>query len=102
MPKTALTDIAIRALKPPGKGQRTYWDLTLAGFGCRLSQGGSKTFVVRAGGNARQTTIGRYGVITLSDARTAAKRLLAEATLGKTQFPAIAFFGCRCAVPHSL
>lgn len=91
MPKTALTDIAIRALKPPDKGQRTYWDRNLSGFGCRLSQGGSKTFVVRIGGNARQTTIGRYGIMTLSDARASAKRLLAEATLGKTQFPVIAF-----------
>ena len=83
MPKAHLTDIAIKALRPPRKGQETYWDQTLTGFGVRVSQGGGKSFIVMHGANRKRTSIGKYPIITLSDARTAAKRLLAEQTLGK-------------------
>ncbi len=78
-----LTDISVRNLPLPPQGQRTYFDESLTGFGCRVSQGGSKTFIVQHGVDRRLTTIGRYPIITLSDARTEAKRLLAEWTLGK-------------------
>lgn len=83
MPKARLTDIAIKTLKSPTSGQETYWDTNLTGFGVRVSQGGSKSFVVMHGANRRRTTIGKYPIVTLSDARTAAKRILAEQTLGK-------------------
>jgi len=78
-----LTDISVRNLPLPEKGQRTYFDDSLTGFGCRVSQGGTKTFVVQHGADRRLTTIGRYPIITLSDARGEDKRLLAEWTLGK-------------------
>lgn len=80
-----LTDISIRALTPPGKGQRTYYDDTLAGFGCRISQGGTRSFVVQHGPTRQLITIGRFPIISLSQARTEAKRMLAERTLGKHQ-----------------
>jgi integrase len=51
-------------------------------FGIRVSQGGAKTFVALLGSGNRHT-IGRYPVISLSEARTEAKRILAEHTLGK-------------------
>lgn len=81
----SLTDATVRALQAPSKGQKLYRDSTLAGFGVRVSQGGSKSFVLVQGKECRMTTIGRYGVITLSEARTEAKRLLAETTLGRVR-----------------
>jgi integrase len=78
-----LNDTTVRALPAPSKGQRTYFDDTLANFGCRVSQGGTRSFVVQLGADRQLVTIGRYPLITLADAREAAKRLLAERTLGK-------------------
>lgn len=78
-----LTDTGICALLVKPKGQKTHWDDTLKGFGCRVSQGGAKSFVVQHGPERRLITIGRYPVISLADAREEAKRILAELTLGK-------------------
>jgi len=54
---------------------------------CRVSQGGTKTFVLVHGKDRRRTSLGRYPIIGLADARAAAKRILAERTLGKHQAP---------------
>ncbi|HEV3176270.1 MAG TPA: tyrosine-type recombinase/integrase [Stellaceae bacterium] len=77
-----LTDISIRALKPPKTGQKTHFDDTLTGFGVRVSMGGTKTFVLMHGRARSLTSIGRVGIITLAQARTKAKAILAEETLG--------------------
>jgi Arm DNA-binding domain len=81
MPKVRLNDLSVRSLKAPEKGQRDYWDQTLPSFGCRVSQGGSKTFLLKR--DNRRITIGRYPIVSLQDARGEAKRLLAEFTLGR-------------------
>ncbi|HXE54964.1 MAG TPA: Arm DNA-binding domain-containing protein, partial [Tepidisphaeraceae bacterium] len=78
-----LTDLTIRSLHVPEKGQKTYADDTVPGFGIRISQGGTKTFVLVHGANRERTTIGRWPVISLADARSEARRILAEYTLGK-------------------
>ena len=78
-----LTEIVIRNLKAPPRGQHTYTDDSLPGFGCRVSQGGTKTFVLVHGVQRDRVTIGRYPLISLSEARAEAKRILAENTLGK-------------------
>jgi integrase len=80
MPKQRLTDISVRALNPPATGQLTVWDKQ-SPVGVRVSQGGSKTFIVLVGSGQRRT-IGRVGIISLADARIEAKRVLAEKTLG--------------------
>ncbi len=79
-----LTDLTIRSLTPPLKGQRDYFDDALAGFGVRVSQGGSRSFFLFTGKkkNRERKSIGRWGVITLAQARAEAKRILAERTLG--------------------
>ena len=77
-----LTDISVRALKPTDR-QRTYFDASLPGFGVRVSPGGTKTFVLMHGQHRQLTTIGRLGIISLADARAAAKRILAQKTLGQ-------------------
>jgi integrase len=76
-----LTDIVVRNLTPEHK-QRTYCDDNLHGFGVRVGPGGSKTFVLVCGTARERITIGRYPIISLSEARGEAKRILAERTLG--------------------
>lgn len=86
-----LTDLSIRRLAPPEKGQRTYLCDSLPGFGCRVSQGGSKTFVLIHGRDRRRITLGRFPVVSLAEAREAAKHILAERTLGKYRPKAMAW-----------
>lgn len=90
MPKLVLTDLSVRALKPEAR-QLTYWDASLSGFGCRISPGGTKTFTLMYGTDRKRHTIGRYPTISLSDARSEAKRLLATRTLGQLSAPSISF-----------
>ena len=86
-----LTDIAVRQLAIPEKGQRLYYDDVLPSFGCRVSQGGTRSFFVQHGAERQFTTIGRYPIISLADARGAAKRILAERTLGRSQPKSVHF-----------
>lgn len=85
MTSNALTDVAVRALQTPEKGQKTYWCGNLSGFGVRVSQGGTKTFVLMHGRSRQLTTIGRVGIISLAEARGKAKSILAQKTLGQLQ-----------------
>ena len=77
-------------MKPPDQGQRTFYGDTLKGFGVRVSQGGTKSFVLVHGENRRRTTLGRYPLILLADAGKKAKTLLAERTLNP-EFPTVPF-----------
>jgi integrase len=54
-----------------------------------VSQGGTKTFLLKHQNSF--ITLGRFGVLTLSEARTEAKRLLAEFTLGKVRPQSITY-----------
>ena len=64
------------------------WDSDLAGFGLRIRPGGSKTFIAQyraGGGRAGQTrrfTVGRYGVMTVEEARLDARVILLSAAQG--------------------
>lgn len=91
MPRAHLTDISVRALKPPARGQVTYWDQSTPLFGLRISAGGAKTWTIMHGVNRKRTSIGRYPILGLAKARERAKELLAEITLGKSQPPTIRF-----------
>jgi integrase len=88
-----LSDTTIRALKAPATGQKYYFDDSVKGFCCRVSQGGTKVFVVVYGRDRRHVTIGRYhpDILPLAKARAEAKRILAEHTLGKTRPQAITY-----------
>jgi hypothetical protein len=63
-----LTDIVVRNLTPESK-QRTYFDDNPRGFGVRVGPGGAKTFVLVCGAARERVTIGRYPIISLSEAR---------------------------------
>lgn len=65
------------------------WDTKLAGFGLRVERSGTKTFVARyradGGGRTaprRFVTIGRFGVLTVDEARKQARMLLGAAAKG--------------------
>lgn len=78
-----LTDLQIRKMRPPQTGQRTYFDEAQPGFGLRVSQGGSKSFVVVYGKRRQLKTLGRYPDMTLADARRAAKKMLGDVAIAK-------------------
>lgn len=65
------------------------WDSELRGFGLRAEPSGTKTFFVRyrpkgagRGGSKRFVTIGRYGPLTVEEARQRAKALLGAVAAG--------------------
>lgn len=74
-----LTDFALKNFPLPERGHVTHWDRPL---GVRVSSTGVKTFIVILQ-SGRRYKIGRYGDITLAQARDAAKTLKAEKTLGR-------------------
>jgi len=86
-----LTDISIRALKPPAKGHIVLWDKSITGFGVRCSQGGTKSFFLMYGTARARYQIGRVGIITLAEARELARKFLAQRTLGKRDNPTLNF-----------
>jgi len=83
VPQISLTDLSIKRFPTPEKGTETYWDTRQRGLGFRISQGGARTFVVLVD-SGRRKAIGRYPTISLADARTEARRILAEKTLGRS------------------
>jgi integrase len=75
-----LTDMTIQTAQPPDTGRLTIWDDS-SPLGVRITSKGAKTFIMIL--HRKRHAIGRYGDITLSQARTAAKQLKAEQTLGR-------------------
>jgi integrase len=74
-----LTDAVIKRLTPPKSGNRIYFDVEPAGFGCRVTAGGTRAFIfnyrVQGTGQQRRVTIGHFPNWTTSAARTEARRL---------------------------
>ena len=75
--RTRLTDIAVRQLPSPDKGQVRYFDETTPGFGVVVGTR-TKTFFVVRGEKRQYTSLGRYPEISLATARKEAKRLLVQ------------------------
>ena len=72
--KTALTDRALRALKPAPAGERVVlWDAVLSGFGVRVTDRGVISFHVmrRLPGKPQpvRVVLGRYPALSLAEAR---------------------------------
>ncbi len=77
MPQARLTKAFVdRAAVPKGKAQALYWDTELKGFGLLVGRT-AKSFVVQKSGG-RRITMGRYGVLTVAQARQHAIQALAE------------------------
>lgn len=71
-----LTDVVVRGLRPvPGK-QTKVWDTSTAGFGVLVGER-SKSWFVMFGRKRALKVIGRYPAVSLSDARSAARKIIA-------------------------
>ena len=81
-----LTDLSIKRLPIPETGTVTHWDTSVKGFGVRVSPKGARTFIALIGSGKRHK-IGRYPLISLSDARNEARKQLAKKTLGTYEKP---------------
>lgn len=80
-----LTKRAVDAHTPPERGQTFLWDGDIRGFGLRVVPSGLKTFIVQyrnAEGRTRRMTIGRYGLMTVEQARDQAKVTLGAVASG--------------------
>jgi hypothetical protein len=71
-----LTDLSVRALKGSADYKR-FFDIALPAFGIRVGLR-RKTFVIVRGKNRERITIGHYPQMTVAEARTKAKKLLAS------------------------
>ncbi|HYF34271.1 MAG TPA: Arm DNA-binding domain-containing protein [Prosthecobacter sp.] len=79
-----LTKRAIESLPSPARDE-VLWDDVLTGFGLRLKPSGAKSFIVQYRnryGRSRRLTIGKYGVFAPEQARSEAKRALADVARG--------------------
>lgn len=68
-----------------GKTQKFYRDDQIPGFALRVTSGGVKSFIVekRINGKVKRMTLGRFGNLTVEQARTEAKRLTGDVAIGK-------------------
>ncbi len=82
MPK--LTKRAVDALAPKEK-EYAVWDDALTGFGVRVLPSGVKTYLAlyRAGGRQRRFALGKHGVLTVEEARKAAREILGRVARGE-------------------
>jgi integrase len=76
MPKLSEVRLTKRTIEDAGPGS-FLWDREVRGFGLRVTNAGSKTFVFRfrSGGRQRCQRIGRYPDLSVSQARLAVERL---------------------------
>lgn len=74
-----LTDALVKRLSPPPRGNRVTWDDAVAGYGCRVTAAGARSYVfnyrIRATQQERRVTIGPTSSWSASAARDEAKRL---------------------------
>ena len=70
-----LTDRAVASIKSPASGRLEIWDAVLPGFGLRVTDKGSKSWVAmyRVGKRKRRLTLGAYPKVTLGAARDLAR-----------------------------
>jgi integrase len=81
-----LTKASIERLAlPAGKSEAIIFDDDVPGFGLRLREGGSRTFIVQyaLGGRQRRMTLGAAKVLDAAKARDTARNLLAKVRLGQ-------------------
>lgn len=85
MPRLRLDDMRLDELPIPANGQIDYWDPVLPGFGLRVSQGGTRAWVmmVREAGRKRRITLGAYPALSLAEARAKCHALFVPASTSR-------------------
>ncbi len=86
MAERLTTEAAVKRIAlPAGKRQLVVFDTEIRGFGVRVVEGGTKSYVLdyRIAGKQRRLTIGRIGEWTLSAARDRAAELRREIDKGR-------------------
>jgi integrase len=85
LPKKSLSDLAVKRIKPPAKGQVDVFDMGYPGFALRVSYGGGKSWVYfyRIGGRLRRRSLGTYPAVTLAEARQLWREAKHEVALGR-------------------
>ena len=78
--------------KDNGKSNQAFYrDVSIAGFGLRVTSGGVKSFIVekRIQGKVKRVTLGKYGNLTVEQARKAAMSFLGKIASGKNAITGI-------------
>lgn len=86
MPTIKLTKKAVDAFAPPAEKQVVHWDSEIRGLGVRILPSGLKTFILQyrnTEGIKRRVNLGRYGIITVEQARNLAKIKLGAIVTGE-------------------
>jgi integrase len=85
LPKKALSDLALRRIKPPAIGQVDIFDKGYPGFALRVSYGGGMSWVYfyRIGGRLRRKSLGTYPAVSLAEARQLWRDAKHEVSLGR-------------------
>ena len=80
MARVAFTDEFLTKVQPPARGQIDLWDDSFPGFGLRVSQGGTRAWVVMVRRDRRKVrvTLGTHPDMPLEMARGRARALLEE------------------------
>src|SRR3990167_10695814 len=76
--------IVDKAELPVGKDQVFYRDNQLKGFALRVTASGSKSFIVEKniGNKIRRITLGKYGALTVEQARKEAQKMIVQIATG--------------------
>lgn len=86
MPTAKLTKRTVEMLEAPAEKQAILWDSEIRSFGVRVMPSGLKTFVVQyrnSEGTKRRINLGRFGIITIEQARDLAKVRLGAVAAGE-------------------
>lgn len=79
-----ITKTTLDRCAPPSAGQRFIRDRELKGFAVRITAQGARAFIVekRINGRVRRITLGRYGELTVEQARRRAQQTLGQVAFG--------------------
>lgn len=85
MPKISRIHLTKTVVEKAQPGQ-TLWDSQLPGFGLRVTAAGTRTFIVRyrmENGKQGKPAVAQYPTLTVDEARTEARKLLAKVAQGR-------------------
>tara|TARA_R110002050_G_scaffold269917_2_gene412730 strand:+ start:278235 stop:279422 length:1188 start_codon:yes stop_codon:yes gene_type:complete len=83
--KSFVDKVEIPALSSTGASTQSFYrDAAIVGFGLRVTSGGAKSFIVekRINGKVKRITLGRYGNLTVEQAKKEAMKILGKVATG--------------------